>query len=59
MFLKSLAVFDHQVRGHGEHGSDLLVNAFGEKTVLLLWADIEERHEGDPLGRAISGAYFG
>ena len=59
LFLKSRAVLDHQVRGHREHGLDLLVHAFGEKTVLLLWADIAERHEGDPLGRAISGAYFG
>ena len=57
--LESRAVFDHQVGGHGEHGVDLLVHAFGEKTVLLLWADIAERHEGDPLGRVISGAYFG
>ena len=44
LFLKSHAVLDHQVRGHGEHGLDLIVHALGEKTVLLLWADIAERH---------------
>ena len=40
LFLEPRAVLDHQVGGHGEHGVDLLVHAFGEKIVFLLRANV-------------------